>query len=73
MLKAQRQFRRIIGYADLAKLITAIERELDQPTRPPRPRKPPPPPPCNHHTRDRHREVPRRADISTALIIRRDG
>jgi putative transposase len=32
MLEAERQFRRIIGYADLAKLITAIERELDQPT-----------------------------------------
>jgi putative transposase len=32
MLEAERQFRRIIGYADLAKLITATERELDQPT-----------------------------------------
>jgi putative transposase len=32
MLEAERQFRRIIGYADLAKLVTAIERELDQPT-----------------------------------------
>ena len=32
MLEAERQFRRIIGYADLAKLITAIERELNQPT-----------------------------------------
>jgi putative transposase len=30
MLEAERQFRRIIGYADLAKLATAIERELDQ-------------------------------------------
>jgi hypothetical protein len=30
MLEAERQFRRIIGYADLAKLITAIERELHQ-------------------------------------------
>jgi len=30
MLEAERQFRRIIGYADLAKLVTAIERELDQ-------------------------------------------
>jgi putative transposase len=29
MLEAERQFRRIIGYADLAKLVTAIERELD--------------------------------------------
>ena len=34
MLEAQRQFRRIIGYADLAKLIAAIERELDQPATP---------------------------------------
>jgi transposase-like protein len=34
MLEAERQFRRIIGYADLAKLVTAIERELDQPTAP---------------------------------------
>ena len=32
MLEAERQFRRIIGYADLAKLVTAIERELDQAT-----------------------------------------
>jgi putative transposase len=30
MLEAERQFRRIIGYADLAKLVTAIQRELDQ-------------------------------------------
>jgi putative transposase len=30
MLEAERQFRRIIGYADLAKLVTAIERELVQ-------------------------------------------
>jgi putative transposase len=30
MLEAERQFRRIIGYADLAKLITAIDRQLDQ-------------------------------------------
>jgi putative transposase len=34
MLEAERQFRRIIGYADLAKLVTAIERDLDQPTAP---------------------------------------
>jgi putative transposase len=34
MLEAERQFRRIIGYADLAKLVTAIERDLDQPTTP---------------------------------------
>jgi len=34
MLEAERQFRRIIGYADLAKLVVAIERDLDQPTVP---------------------------------------
>ncbi len=34
MLEAERQFRRIIGYRDLAKLVVAIERELDQPTVP---------------------------------------
>jgi putative transposase len=34
MLEAERQFRRIIGYADLAKLVTAIERQFDQPTVP---------------------------------------
>ena len=34
MLEAERQFRRIIGYADLAKLVTAIERDLDQTTVP---------------------------------------
>ncbi len=34
MLEAERQFRRIIGYADLAKLATAIEHELDQPPLP---------------------------------------
>ena len=35
MLEAERQFRRIIGYRDLAKLAVAIERDLDdhrQPT-----------------------------------------
>jgi len=34
MLEAEHQFRRIIGYADLATLVTAIEREIDQPTVP---------------------------------------
>ena len=29
MLEAERQFRRIIGYRDLAKLSVAIERDLD--------------------------------------------
>jgi len=31
MLEAERQFRRIIGYADLAKLANAVEREVAQP------------------------------------------
>jgi hypothetical protein len=30
--EAERQFRRIIGYRDLAKLTTVIDRELDKPT-----------------------------------------
>jgi len=34
MLEAERQFRRIIGYRDLATLIVAIERELAHPTAP---------------------------------------
>jgi putative transposase len=34
MLEAERQFRRIIGYADLAKLVAAIERRVDEPTVP---------------------------------------
>jgi len=34
MLEAERQFRRIIGYRDLAKLAVAIERELDRQTAP---------------------------------------
>ena len=29
MLEAERQFRRVIGYRDLAKLAVAIERDLD--------------------------------------------
>ena len=40
MLEAERQFRRIIGYRDLAKLAVAIERDLDrhrQPTTDPTP------------------------------------
>jgi len=32
MLEAERQSRRVIGYADLAKLVNAIERDLAQPT-----------------------------------------
>ncbi|MFN8062971.1 MAG: hypothetical protein U0Q12_27715 [Vicinamibacterales bacterium] len=34
MLEAERQFRGIVGYADLAKLVTAIERDLDHPNTP---------------------------------------
>jgi putative transposase len=34
MLEAERQFRRFIGYRDLAKLATAIEREIPQTTTP---------------------------------------
>jgi len=34
MLEAERQFRRIIGYRDLAKLAVAIEGELDRQTAP---------------------------------------
>jgi hypothetical protein len=30
MLEAEQQFRRIIGYSDLAKLVVAIEPDLDQ-------------------------------------------
>ena len=36
MLEAEHQFRRIIGYRDLAKLVIAIEHELNQPTVPTR-------------------------------------
>ena len=32
MLEAEQQFRRIIGYRDLAKLAVAIERDLTRPT-----------------------------------------
>jgi len=32
MLEAEKQFRRIIGYRDLAKLVTAIERHGQPPT-----------------------------------------
>jgi hypothetical protein len=31
MLEAERQFRRIIGYSDLAKLAVTVERELTPP------------------------------------------
>ena len=34
MLEAERQFRRVIGYRDLAKLATVIERDLGRATLP---------------------------------------
>ena len=34
MLGSKRHFPRVIGHADLAKLVTAIERDIDQPTAP---------------------------------------
>jgi hypothetical protein len=34
MLEAERQFRKVIGYRDLAKLAVAIERDLARPTAP---------------------------------------
>ena len=37
MLVAEQQFRRIIGYRDLAKLVIAIERHADRASSPPRP------------------------------------
>jgi len=36
MLEAERQFRRITGYRDLAKLGVAVERNLTQPASPTR-------------------------------------
>ena len=34
MLEAERQFRRVIGYRDLAQLAVAIERDLTRPATP---------------------------------------
>ena len=36
ILEAERHFRRITGYRDLAKLAVAVERNLIQPASPPR-------------------------------------
>jgi hypothetical protein len=60
MLEAERQFRRLIGYRDLAKLAVAVEREvtLPQPHNV-RPSGPLPSPPADNHTRT-VTEVPRR-------------
>jgi len=57
MLEAERQFRRIIGYRDLAKLAVAVEREVSA-------RSPVPTPTPEPLPSDRHRtaaEVPRRS------------
>jgi len=50
MLEAERQFRRITGYRDLAKLATAVEREVTQTVAPPRPRSPLHSSRPDHHT-----------------------
>jgi hypothetical protein len=54
MLEAETQFRKIVGYSDLAKLALAVERDLAAQRAPftPRPRRThSSPSPCNHHTR----------------------
>ena len=65
MLEAERQFRKIIGYRDLATLVVAIERDhdrrrhsVDAPA--PRPRRPLSSSPPDHHT-GTAAEIPRRA------------
>ena len=58
MLEAERQFRRIVGHADLAKLAIAVERDLVTATATPRPRRP-----LSRHleiTPDRRHQIPRR-------------
>ena len=61
MLVAEQQFRRIIGYKDLAKLVIAIERHtlLAAPTNPDRQEVAEPP--SNRHANPTAAEVPRRA------------
>jgi hypothetical protein len=64
MLEAERQFRKVIGYRDLAKLAVAIERDLARTTAPAPPRRPQSSPPPDrqtgtavakfHDERDRH-------------------
>ena len=64
MLEAERQFRKIIGYRDLATLVVAIERDLTTAVTPtllaPRPRRPLSSSPPDHHT-GTAAENPRRA------------
>jgi putative transposase len=59
MLEAEKQFRKVIGYTQLATLAIAIERGLHLP-KPTRPRRPRSQSLCNHHTRTAVTEVPRR-------------
>ena len=61
MLQAETQFRKVVGYTDLAKLAVAVERDLATDARPftPQPRRHSRPSACNHHT-DRRHELPRR-------------
>ncbi|MDQ3641894.1 MAG: hypothetical protein M3450_10675 [Actinomycetota bacterium] len=63
MLEAERQFRRIVGYKDLAKLSVAIERDLDHHRQPPAPpaKEEAFTPECDKSTVDRRLEVLRRA------------
>ncbi len=54
MLEAETQFRKVVGYSDLAKLALAVEATSPPSARPftPRARRTPASPsPCNHHTR----------------------
>ena len=79
MLEAERQFRRIIGHRDLAKLAVTVEREVaakraakaasDPFTSRSRPRRRRSPlhPPEIIHSQDRRREVPRRAGHPPSL------
>jgi hypothetical protein len=60
MLEAERQFRRIIGYADLAKLVTAIEPELHHTAIPTATEEAVTLVTASSSHRDRRREVPRR-------------
>ena len=76
MLEAERQFRKIIGYRDLATLVVAIERDHDarrHPSTPrtPRPRRPLSSQRCNDHT-GTAAENPRRAGHPLALCGKSD-
>ena len=60
ILEAERQFRRVIGYRDPAKLATQIERELAEKQTSYTGRRPVSPSPCNHHAGTAVSENPRR-------------